>query len=187
MTVMTWKLCVTIIIKVDLPAINWANIIRARLNPDNTQCLGNISTLRTVCGFLMMVLDVMYWFCLYYNQVGFLKQEKSPRMITMLITRTLANWKGSGKYNWSWDVVIYPPVWYSLRTWNVNRPARFCLVKRFKSFLMSLSVVTDGSCFLRAQFPSIHRRFFNEITPNKALLFYALSNHDGRRRKQQQL
>ena len=94
----------------------------------------------------------------------------SPPMITMLITRTLANWKGSGKYNWSWDVVIYPPVWYSWRTWNVNRPARFCLVKRFKSFLMSLSVVTDGSCFLRAQFPSIHRRFFKEITPNKEFI-----------------
>ena len=150
---MTWKLCVTIIIKVDLPAINWANrIILARLNPDNAQCLDNISTLRIVCGFLMMVLNVMYWFCLYYNQVDFLflNKEKSPPMITMLITRTSANWKGSGKYNWSWDVVIYPPVWYSWRTWNVNRPARFCRVKRFKSFLMSVSVVTDGSCFLRA-------------------------------------
>ena len=138
---MSWKLCVTIIIKVDLPAINWANrIIHARLNPDNAQCLDNISTLRIVCGFLMMVLNVMYWFCLYYNQVDFLflNKKKSPPMITMLITRTSANWKGSGKDNWSWDVVIYPPDWYSWRTWNVNRPARFCLVKRFKSFLMSL-------------------------------------------------
>ena len=89
--VMTWKLCVTIIIKVDLPAINWANrIIHARLNPDNAQCLDNISTLRIVCGFLMMVLNVMYWFCLYYNQVDFLflNKKKSPPMITMLITRT---------------------------------------------------------------------------------------------------
>ena len=72
------KIMRTIIIKVDLPAINWANIIRARLNPDNTQCLGNISTLRIVCGFLMMVLDVMYWFCLYYNQVDFLNKKKVP-------------------------------------------------------------------------------------------------------------
>ena len=35
-------------------------IIHAPLNPDNTQCLDNILTLRIVCGFLVMGLDVMY-------------------------------------------------------------------------------------------------------------------------------
>lgn len=73
------KLCVTIIIKVDLPAINRANIIIHGRNQDNTQCLDNISTLRIVCGFLFMVLNVTYWFCLYYNQVDFLNKKKVPQ------------------------------------------------------------------------------------------------------------
>ena len=131
----------------DLPAIYWANIIIHARNPDNTQRLDN--TFNTS-------------YCLWFSQDGskcnvfilfilqssrFPKQEKSPPMITML-TRSLTNWKRSGKYNWSWDVVIYPRVWYSWRTWNVNRPARFCRVKRFKSFLVSL--VTYGRCLLHA-------------------------------------
>ena len=133
----------------DLPAIYWANIIIHARNPDNTQHLDN--TFKTS-------------YCLWFSQDGskcnvfilfilqssrFPKQEKSPPTITML-TRSLTNWKRSGKYNWGWDVVIYPRVWYSWRTWNVNRPARFCRVKRFKSFLVSLSMVTDGRCLLHA-------------------------------------
>ena len=150
MTVMTWKLCVTIItIKSGPPGNILSQHNHSCTQPRQYPSLDN--TFKTS-------------YCLWFSQDGskcnvfilfilqssrFPKQEKSPPMITML-TRSLTNWKRSGKYNWSWDVVIYPRVWYSWRTWNVNRPARFCRVKRFKSFLVSLSMVTDGRCLLHA-------------------------------------
>ena len=103
MTVMTGKLCITIITKVDLPAINCANIIIHTRNPDNTQCQHFVLSVVFSGGSKCNV------FILFILQTSrFPKQEKSPPMITML-TRSLTNWKGSGKYNWSWDVVIYPP------------------------------------------------------------------------------
>ena len=170
----------------DLPAIYWANIIIHARNPDNTQCLDNTFYTSYSLWFSQDGSKCNVFILFILQSSRFPKQEKSPPTITML-TRSLTNWKGSGKYNWSWDVVIYPWVWYSWRTWNVNRPARFCRVKRFKSFLVSLSMVTDGSFFLHA-FPINSSSVFQRKSLRiKNLLFYVLSKHDGRRRKLQQL
>ena len=100
MTVMTWKLCVTIITKVDLPAIN-------SYTQKNTRCQHFV--LSRYCLWFSQDGSKCNVFILFILQSSrFPKREKSRPMITML-TRSLTNWKRSGKYNWSRDVVIYPP------------------------------------------------------------------------------
>ena len=57
--------------------------------------------------------------------------------------------------------------WYSWGSWNVNR------LVRFSFSWISLWLPTRAVFF--ARFPSIHRRFFNEISQIRNLLFYVIT------------